>query len=525
MPRSVMEHSFSQVPTAEIPRSSFNRSHGLKTTFDADYLVPILVDEVVPGDTFNVNTTFFCRLASPTLFPLMDNLFMDVFYFYVPNRLLWTNWEKFLGAQDNPADSIDYSIPTSNASGSAPALGSLADYMGLPLVTNAYQAASVLPFRAYALIYNEWFRDQNLQDSVALSLADGADSTTSAALLKRGKKHDYFTSCLPWPQKQTTGVSLPLGTSADIHTTLSGGGAPEVYSEGSSDFRRLVAPSPVPSWVTVDTVAGVSDSNKLFADLSTATAATVNDLREAFQVQRLLERDARSGTRMVETIKAHFGVTVPDFRAQRPEFLGGGSHAVNVTPVGQTTYQGTATLKDSKGALAGTATISGQNGFTKSFVEHGLIIGLANLRGDITYSQGLERYWSKSTRYDFYYPVLAHLGEQAVLNKEIYFNNDANDDLVFGYQERWAEMRYKPSRLTNLMRTGVSGTLEAWHLSENFSSLPTLGDTFIQSNTGTPLDRAVAVSSEPHVIADFYFDMKCARPMPTYSVPGMLDHL
>lgn len=523
MPRSVMEHSFAEVPRAEIPRSAFNRSHGYKTTFDADYLIPVLVDDVVPGDTFNVNMSFYARLATP-LYPIMDNLYLESFFFFVPYRILWDNWPKMHGEQVDPGDSIDYTVPTFTATGTI-AAGDLGDYMGLPQgKANVWQEASALPFRAYNRIWADWFRDENLQDSPYIVTDNGPDSLASGnyGLKKRGKRHDYFTSCLPWPQKGDA-VSLPLGTSADIHTATAAGSAPEVWSTSASDFRRLYTPSPVPAWVDIDTVAGASDANKLYADLSTATAATVNDLRLAFQTQRLLERDARGGTRYNELILAHFGVTVPDFRVQRPEFLGGGSSRVNITPVAQTSGQPTPAANDKLGELAAFGTVSGTHGFTKSFVEHGVILGLVNVRADITYSQGVERYWSKRTRYDFYYPVLAQIGEQSVLNKEIFYNNDANDDLVFGYQERYAEYRYKPSRLTGLMAVDATGTLAAWHLSEDFSSLPTLGDTFIQSNTGTPLDRAIAISTEPHFIFDSYFSMQCARPMPLYGVPGNLD--
>ena len=533
MPRSVMEHSFANVPRANIPRSSFNRSHGHKTTFDADYLVPILVDDILPGDTFNVNCHFFARLATP-LFPIMDNMYLETFFFFVPYRLVWDNWEKFHGAQDDPGDSIDFTVPVfSNTT--AVTLASLEDYMGLPVgPTNVKNESSVLPFRAYNLIYNEWFRDQNLQDSLVVDTDDGPDSQSNYSLVKRGKRHDYFTSCLPWPQKGDA-VDLPLGTIATVsplsteHTTTGGSTLKMRDVSGALPATDFVAVSNTDGDVfaaagTPGASSGDLYPTNLYADLTNATAATINDLRLAFQTQRLLERDARSGTRYNEMILAHFGVTVPDFRVQRPEFLGGGTSTINITPVAQTTYQGTPTDEDAKGALAGFGTVSGRHGFTKSFVEHGILIGLANVRGDITYSQGLERYWSKSTRYDFYYPVLAQIGEQTVLNKEIWFNDDANDDLVFGYQERYAEYRYKPSRLSSLMRPDAAGTLAAWHLSEDFASLPTLGDTFIQSNTGTPLDRAIAVSSEPQFIADFFFDMKCARPMPLYGVPGNLDH-
>ena len=532
MPRSVMQHSFAEVPRAEIPRSSFNRSHGYKTTFDADYLIPILVDDIVPGDTFNVNLSFFARLATP-LYPLMDNMYLESFFFFTPYRLLWNNWEKMHGAQDDPGDSIDFTVPTFSNTGTA-GEGSIHDYFGLPTkVGNMKNEISSLPYRAYNLIWNDWFRDQNLQNSVTVGSGNGPDDDTNYVLLKRGKRHDYFTSCLPWPQKGTA-VSLPLGTEANI-VGLGVEGAPNTGIRASiRESGASAVTTYQDGWNTAvstdvnieeDPRAGATaDYPGVYADLSNATAATINDLRLAFQTQRLLERDARSGTRYNEMILAHFGVTVPDFRVQRPEFLGGGSSPLNITPVAQTSGQPTPAANDKLGELAGFGTVSGTHGFTKSFVEHGVLMCLVNLRGDITYSQGMERYWSKDTRYDFFYPVLAQIGEQSVLNKELYFQNTADDENVFGYQERYAEYRYKPSRITGLFRPNATASLEAWHLSEEFGSLPTLGSTFIESNTGTPLDRAIAINTEPHLIFDGYFSMQCARPMPLFGVPGNLDH-
>lgn len=515
---SQMKHQFSQVPRAEIPRSTFDRSHSCKTTFDAGYLVPILVDEALPGDTFNVNLQAFARLATP-LFPIMDNMKMTTFFFAVPNRLIWSNWEKFCGSQDDPGDSTDFTIPQINTALSIGNVGSIYDYMGLPLPATSPISFSALPFRAYNLIWNEWFRDQNLQDSLTVNLGD-SDSTGPYALRRRGKRHDYFTSALPWPQKGDS-VDLPLGISAPV--VANGPNAAPTFNANGGVLGNMVAASG--SGNIIAAAAPALSSNvewntpNLEADLSTATAATINQLRQAFQVQKLLERDARGGTRYTEVVKAHFGVTSPDARLQRPEYLGGGTTNVNISPIAQTSE----TSGSPQGNLAaiGTAHIDG-HGFTKSFTEHCQIIGLVSVQADLTYQQGLERMWSRQTRYDFYWPALAHIGEQAVLSKEIYSTGDPEDDDVFGYQERYAEYRYKQSRITGLFRSNATASLDAWHLSQDFDSRPVLNASFIEDNP--PVDRVIAVPAEPHFLFDSFFKAKTARPMPVYGVPGFIDH-
>ncbi|AXL15229.1 major capsid protein [Microviridae sp.] len=536
--QSVMKHNFSHLTKTSVNRSKFNRSHGWKGTFNAGELIPIFVDEILPGDTFKLKTSAFGRLNTP-IFPLMDNMYLDTHYFFVPTRLVWDNFQKFMGEQDNPGDSTDFLIPQITAAPGTPyAENSLPDYFGIPTGVNDLEVNS-LPFRAYYRIWNEWFRDENLQESNDLGLekGDGPDLSTLPPS-RRGKRFDYFTSCLPWPQKFQS-IDLPLGgtapvvgigtptfsaTNGEFTDDLFGSRQPSGLS-GENMFAPQTQGTGTQAWKEVEW----GTDTALEADLGNATAATINQLRQAFTLQQYFERDARGGTRYTEKILSHFGVHSPDQRLQRPEFLGGGSTPINITPIANTADIASVGGNGTVGELGAMGTVSVRNhGFTKSFVEHGYVIGLASVRADLTYQQGLNKMWSREDELDFYWPSFAKIGEQAVLNKEIYTQEDTVldpdtqepiNESVFGYQERYAEYRYKPSTITGRFRSNSTLPLDQWHLSQDFETLPVLGATFIQEQP--PIDRVVAVPSEPDFIMDVFHDLQCARPMPLNGIPGL----
>ncbi len=539
-----LDSRFSENPTSlEISRSKFTRACSVKTSFNTGDLVPFYIDEVLPGDTFSIDDSKVVRLST-LLTPIMDNLYLDTYYFFVPDRLVWDHWKEFNGENTESAwyPKVEYSIPQITAPAGGWTVGTLADYFGLPInVPNL--SVSALPFRAYALICNEWFRDQNLTDPLFVDTSDvttpGSNGDKDVDIVKGGKPfkvakyHDYFTSCLPAPQKGPD-VLLPLGNEAPVRALS------KTHTLGD-DWIRFVKREdgkPAVGFVGLDNgilAQGVStdgstfsssggiEPNNLFADLSLATGSSINQLRLAFQIQKLYERDARGGTRYTEILQSHFGVTSPDSRLQRPEYLGGNRKPINVTQV----VQQSATVTDSPqgNTSAYSLTIDNENAFTKSFVEHGFVIGLMCVRYDHTYQQGIERFWSRKNRFDFYWPVFANIGEQAVLNKEIYAQGSDKDSEVFGYQEAWADYRYKPSRASGYMRSTAPTSLDVWHLGDKYTSLPHLSDSWIRED-GKIVDRVITVSSDitHQFFADVFIRNDSVRPMPVYSVPGLIDH-
>lgn len=548
----VNQSHFAMVPQANIRRSVFDRSHVYKTTFNEGQLIPYFVDEVIPGDTFTLNPVEFCRLATPVV-PFMDNIYIESFFFFVPSRLVYDKWVALCGEQENPEDSTDYLVPTVPLTGDM--TNKLPDYMGIACASGTFNNVSVncLPFRCYWTIWNEWFRDENLQKSVKVSkgetntvLEPMGQSTANPNYgmpsgvtnwydpAPRGKRYDYFTGALPWPQKGPA-VDLPIGGTGQLSITNGtltgpsydiGAGTPpnhqgHMLGYGSSFNEELYQTSTYvfgQQGTDPFQIPNVSISGA--AEMSNLSAVTINSLRQAFMLQRYYEIDARGGTRYTEKLQAHFGVTNPDARLQRPEFLGSHSSMMNINPVTQTSSTDSTTPQGNLAAYGLNA--QRYHAFTKSFSEFGYVIGLINVRADLTYQQGINKMWLRSDVLDFYWPSFAHLGEQAIENIEIYCQGNDDDKKVFGYQERYAEFRYKPSLITGQFRSTYKEPLDIWHLSQKFATLPTLSDEFIQDHP--PISRVVAVPSYPHFLLDVKFNLKCIRPMPMYGIPGMMGH-
>lgn len=537
--QSAVSHNFARLQKNSVPRSQFNLSHGHKTTLDAGWLVPILCMEALPGDSISCRMSALARLATP-LKPLMDNIHIDVHYFAIPNRILWENWVRMMGERDNPDDSIDYQMPSfppvpggvsdpdADPAGGNSA-GLLANYLGIPAgVDGTTTTITSLPFRAYNMIWNEWYRSQDLQDSEHIEKGDSELVLSNFKMLPRNKRHDYFTSCMPYPMKGDMPV-VPIFPDMPLETV--GDGVPEFEVDGHSGTFALQALETEPLDARLSSATTASGSlrwsdPKLQVNLSEASTISINQLRESFQIQRMLERDMRGGTRYQELLLSHFGVLSPDARMQRPEYLGGSTSYVNFHSVPQTQASDTTGNDQSpQGNLAAFATSSmNSHGFTKSFTEHCYVLGICSIRADLNYQQGLNRMWSRQTRYDFYWPSLSHLGEQEVYSKEIFCSTvepERNDE-VFGYNERFSEYRFMPSKITGKMQSASETSLDIWHVAQDFALRPVLGDEFIRENP--PIDRVIATPEEPQFILDSWFNIKAARPMPMYGTPGYIDH-
>lgn len=533
------ENRFAENPQVDVSRSRFQRNSDNKTTFNTGDLIPIYLDEVLPGDTHQIDLACVMRMATP-IFPVMDNAFCDFYFFFVPNRLLWEHWKEFMGENKETAwtPKTEYSIPQVTAPAGGWEEGTLADYLGLPTKVESI-SVSALPGRAYGLIYNEWFRNQNVTQPTLVEVTDATttgkndgsatndSAITLAKPLKAAKVFDYYTGALPEPQKGEP-IQLPMQGNAELKLyTLDGNSEitwpkPSSTAATLSGFTEILKINGSQTGLRVDANrSGSTNTGMLKADMSSVTAATINQLRQAFQIQKLLEKDARGGTRYREVLREHFGVISPDSRMQIPEYLGGYRLPINVSQVIQTSATDSTSPQGNTAALSVTTMNKGM--FTKSFTEHGFVMGLAVVRTDQTYQQGIERMWSRKGRYDYYWPVLANIGEQAILNKEIYAQGSAKDEEAFGYQEAWADYRYKPSKVTGLFRSNAKQSLDAWHYAQDYDKLPTLSTAWMEQG-GTEMKRTLARSDQPDFIADFYFMNRTTRCMPVYSIPGLIDH-
>ena len=546
------EMHFSQTPQIDLRRSKFEESYSHKTTFNAGGVIPVYVDaDILPGDTVQLDMASLIRMATP-IYPIMDNLYADIYFFFVPHRLVWDHWQAFWRENDNPwTQTVQYEIPQITAPSGGWTEGTIADYMGIPTkVSNL--SVNALPFRAYAKVCNDWFRDENLMQACHIykdeTTRTGSNSTGSVTYIELGgkpypacKMHDYFTSCLPEPQKGTP-VQIPLGTVSPVITgttdnkiyndlhwitpNSSGGTALTIANAGILNYNattQTTYESTVSGTPVTDPSQKAAPSN-LYADLSNATAATINQLRTAFAIQKYYENAGLHGTRYIEYLRSVFGVTSSDARLQRAEYLGGQRIPLNIDQIIQTSSTDTTSPQGNTAGFS--CTINKDSMFTKSFEEHGTLLGLCVVRYEHTYQQGLSKMWTRKKWTDFYNPFFANLGEQAVLNENIYAQGNATDKQAFGYQEAWAEYRYKENRVSGYMRSNATGSLDVWHLADNYSSLPTLGTSWIGEDK-TMVDRTIAVSSNitHQFIADFYFKQYYTRCMPIYSVPGLIDHV
>lgn len=563
MSRNAESH-FAVNPTRiDMSRSRFDRSSSYKTTFNVGQIIPFYVDEVLPGDTFSIDTSKVVRMQT-LLTPVMDDIFLDTYYFFVPNRLTWSHWKQFMGENTESAwiPSVEYEVPQLTAPEGGWNIGTIADYMGIPTGVSGL-SVNALPFRAYALIMNEWFRDENLSDPLNIPVTDatvqGVNTGTFVTDVAKGglpytaaKYHDYFTSALPAPQKgpdvtipvasavqypvipldknvsfDSSGIGMRLGDVETSNPVIPSNGTyyPLNYGGGSGSGSPLGKTGfYIGSLENNPQGSALAPLNLWAVGDGTVQAATINQLRLAFQIQKLYERDARGGTRYIEILKSHFGVTSPDARLQRPEYLGGNRIPININQVVQSSSTDASGTPQGNTA-AYSLTSDNHSDFTKSFVEHGFLIGVMVARYRHTYQQGLERFWSRKDRFDYYFPVFANIGEQAIKNKEIYAQGTEKDDEVFGYQEAWADYRYRPNRVTGEMRSAAPQSLDVWHLGDDYESLPSLSDSWIREDSKT-VNRVLAVSDNvsAQLFCDIYVRNLCTRPMPLYSIPGLIDH-